>query len=112
MTTMTFAAGAVAGAALVAAFLMPRIDPPADMIQAPLDPPVCHNIGCRFVATPQSLTLEQRLERQGYRCTEKARLSESVIVDLEAGARILPFDAAMKIGARGSGWLRSYCSLP
>ena len=112
MTTMTFAAGAVAGAALVAAFLVPRIDPATDGPVVPRERPTCHNIGCRFVPTAQSLTLEQRLETQGYRCTERARLSQSVIVDLETGAKILPFDTAMKIGARGTGWLRSYCSLP
>jgi len=112
MTSLTFATGAVAGAAVVAALLVPRIDSPADAAPRPQEPPVCDAIGCRYVPTPRSLTLEQRLERQGYRCTERARLSKSVIVDLETGAKVLPFDAAMRIGTRGTGWLRSYCSLP
>ena len=63
-------------------------------------PPVCTSIECQLLPSDEALRLESRLERRGYVCTGKARLSDSVVVDLDAGARLLPFDEAMGIGAR------------
>lgn len=118
MTRLTFAAGALSGTAVTAVLVLPLAvlgpdthpdnDPPA----ASTPPASCSRIECKVLPSEQSLRLERRLESRGYVCTGKAHLSDSVIVDLLAGARVLPFDRALHVGQRGTGWLRSYCSQP
>lgn len=114
MTRLTFGTGALAGAAVAAVMVVPLVaadheyEHPTDDLQRP----GCTSIECQLLPSEEALRLESRLERRGYVCTGKARLSDAVVVDLDAGARLLPFDEAMGIGSRGTGWMRSYCSQP
>jgi hypothetical protein len=113
MTRLTFATGAVAGAAVAALMIVPSsLSAEGDDLRQPEPPTHCADISCRVLPSAKSLQLERRLERRGFVCTGKARLSDSVIVDLDAGARVLPFDEAMQVGGEGVGWMRSYCSQP
>lgn len=66
---------------------------------------------CRDRLSPESRTLVRQATEAGSTCTSTPVLTDHVVVeDRDGRARVVDFDTAYELAARGDTWVRRYCS--